>query len=209
MNIIQHILSMEIGQTIAQVINNLSFRVVTIWILKFILFTILNLIYVVGNTLKSLMTNAADPEDKKAIADSSNASAWVYAFYTIVVKQMVGCDVFTTVVGTYISNKIGNGIGILLSPRFIARKCIKHRVSIAHKYEEELKNFNYDLWQLKCQGILKYNHHTEMSESKEDFNKKVYFEEFKIWTLDTEADKKIQELIDKYGLKHKEMTQSK
>jgi len=101
-----------------EILNNVDWSM-------FIYFVVLNLIYVIMNTISSILCI------KGSKGVSSIASAVCYGFYTIVLKTIVGCDTFTTVAGTIISNIIGRYLGMWLSPLFIGRPIVSYKFTIS------------------------------------------------------------------------------
>lgn len=158
----------------------------------FLYFVILNLIYVIMNTISSILCI------KGSKGVSSIASAICYGFYTIVLKTIVGCDTFTTVVGTIISNIVGRYLGMWLSPIFIGRPIVSYKFTIFRDepYIEDLFNRleeldlgDYISWHyVKCQDTIS----------------KWY--KFTIYSKDKDGDKFVEALLKEYDIdaSHKE-----
>lgn len=155
----------------------------------FLYFVILNLIYVIMNTISNILCIKGS---KKV---SSIASAVCYGFYTIVLKTIVGCDTFTTVVGTIVSNIVGRYLGMWLSPIFIGRPITSYKLTL------DIDSIWYDIL---CNELEENNIKYHYIECQNRYLRKWL--KFSIYPVNKEQDKIIDHFlqISKIKAQHKE-----
>ena len=151
-----------------------------------ITFTLLNLIYVAGGCLKDIS------RQKLSKRWSAIISTLTYMYYIIVLKTIVDIPTDVAIIGTGISNFLGDYIGRIIGEKLIPRGIICYRFTICrdrkdideiNKYLED-NNFGYK-WE---------NAHSLHKE----------YLSYQIYTQNKKEDKQIESLlilhnIDKYN----------
>lgn len=164
---------------------------------SFIIFFIFNLIYVILNTIKNISSVKSNPRDKKAKAKSSRISTVCYMWYTIILKQIAQIDLLSSILGTGLSNYIGNYLGISLSKSIIERPTVHYIITMSDKNEGQ-DTINKVIKEI-VQADLSYN---ICDSYKLDINLN-HCKEFKTITIfpkNDKEDKFLDNLVEKYNL---------
>lgn len=156
-----------------------------IW--SFIVFFLLNLIYVILGCLKDIL------RQKGTKSQSSNMSALCYGFYIIILKQISGTDMLSCVLGTIISNKVGDYLGRIIADKIKPRPCTSFEITLSDQKEGKklITMFN--------QYLLKYNMGYFVQDGHKPGRK---YSVFKVYTKDTLEDKLVLKFIDTHKIRH-------
>lgn len=156
-----------------------------------LIFTGINLIYVTGSCLKDI---ARQKLPKKW---SATIATLTYMYYVIVLKALVDIPTEWAIIGTGISNFLGDIIGRVISEQIIPRGVICYRFTIC-KDRKDIETIN---------NYLEENDLGYKWESAHSLHKDYLC--YQVYTKNKEQDKAIEALLVLHKIKQYNRTESK
>jgi len=151
---------------------------------ELLIFTSLNLIYCLLSVFKDILRQRG----------TRNQSAWMstftYATYILVIKRITNSSTEVAIIGTMISNFLGDYLGRWIIEYFIPRQVICYRYTIC-KDRSDIENI-IDFLENNDLGYKYENAHSRHKE----------YLSFQVYTKDKEEDKLVENMLNEHNIIH-------